>query len=504
MNLRFFLAFLLCCHASLQLRAAILQGVVSGPAGQSLVEGATVRLAGTDWRTLTDRSGRYSFNNLPQGNYRVEVDIIGYQTATLEANLDREILQLDVELTLNEDIVLLESFVVEGDLSSSLRALNLQRGADRNVSVLAADNFGQLTDNTVADAVRRLPGVNVEKDSQGRAGRYVTIRGMNSDFNSVTLNGQKVVVSNYDGASRSVPLDVIPSTSADLIEVVKAALPSDDADAIGGLVNIRTGSAFDHRGTSMNAEVRIGKISLTEDLTGNHPLDLFPYGFSAAWSDYLNEARTFGLYVNLAHHTNPYLYESLSNGLFNFDSVDEVYLPSIGRQEFAFDIVTSSSVTARLDFRPSEHYEGAFEFSYTRRDTNQGSWRNDLFLEYGVDWGNLQREGDTAVEFTAEDYAQRELRDYFETQDNYNAIWKNKHRLGEWTLSYYAGLNYGEFAGDPERDLRVFFRDTGELENSYSIRGRSAYEPLYGDRIHEDANQYFEIHEIRRDTRFIH
>ncbi|MDX2109563.1 MAG: TonB-dependent receptor [Verrucomicrobiota bacterium] len=484
----------------LQSFAATLLGVVSNAGNGSFLEGAVVTLEGTNFRTVTDRSGRYQFSNLPAGNYKVNTEIVGFDNVPQDVAVGEGVTTKNLELPASEDIVNLETFIIEGDATSSLRALNLERAANNNVSILAADNFGQLTDKTIADAIRRVPGVNVEKDSAGHAGRYVTIRGMYSDFNSVAINGQKVVVSNFDGASRSVPLDVIPSTSADLIEVTKSTLPSDDADAIGGKINIRTGSAFDKKGLMLKASASAGYLSEADNLTGDNPQDKTRYDFSAAYSDYLNEAKTLGVYLNLSHASNPNLYSSISNGLYEFDSV---YLPTYARQEEAFDNVTSSSISTRLDYRPSDSFESSAEFNFTRRGTNQGSWRNDLFLEYGVDWDNLVAQNDTAVAFTAEDYAQKEVRDYYETQDNYNFILKNKHRFDALTIDYFGGLNIGKFEGDPNKDLRAYFTDTRELENGYSQVGRAANEPLYGNRIHAAANSDYEITEIRRDTRFI-
>ena len=68
---------------------------------------------------------------------------------------------------------------------------------------------------------------------------YVTIRGLYSDFNKVSVDGVALTVSNSDGASRSVPLNVLSSSVADTIEVTKAVTPDMDADAIGGSINIQ-------------------------------------------------------------------------------------------------------------------------------------------------------------------------------------------------------------------------------------------------------------------------
>ena len=53
-----------------------------------------------------------------------------------------------------------------------------------------ADGVAQLPDQNAAEAVQRLPGVSVERD-QGE-GRFVSVRGLGPDLNSVTINGTLV------------------------------------------------------------------------------------------------------------------------------------------------------------------------------------------------------------------------------------------------------------------------------------------------------------------------
>ena len=47
--------------------------------------------------------------------------------------------------------------------------------------------MGDFPDTTAAEAIRRLSGISIEND-QGE-GRYVSIRGLSSDLNSIAING---------------------------------------------------------------------------------------------------------------------------------------------------------------------------------------------------------------------------------------------------------------------------------------------------------------------------
>ena len=77
----------------------------------------------------------------------------------------------------------MEEVVVVGTWANLQNAADKQFAEDRIISVVDSDALGNFPDSTAADAIRRLSGVNVEND-QGE-GRYVTIRGMSSDLNSV-------------------------------------------------------------------------------------------------------------------------------------------------------------------------------------------------------------------------------------------------------------------------------------------------------------------------------
>lgn len=486
---------------------ATVRGTVGAIDTEFYLDGATVELAGTGFQTATDRFGRYSFSQVPFGQYELRIRYFGYTTETREVTVDETAERFDSELAPAEEIFELEEFEVTSQASASSRALSRQNAADNRIDIVASDKFGLLPDNTVADAVRRLPGISVEKDSQGRAGRYVSIRGMNADFNTVKVNGQKVIVSNFDGASRSVPLDVVPAKNAESIEVTKSVLPSASADAIGGSINIRSRSAFDQRGRALSLEGSLGRLSLAGDYSGDYPHDETPYEFSASWSDRLNAAGSLGLALSVNHSNRPFLFRAIENGPYIRDLGD--YFPGYGRLEEAFDNVETTGASGRLDFRPSERFEVSFDFNYSLRETNQGSYRSQVNFDPGFLVGDLGFEGDTAVAFTSEDRSEKEIRDYYEEQENLTLTTEFRHDLGVWEIDYGVGLNFGDFAGDPDKDLRAFFQtgfedpDGNFYQNSYRLQNGDAFNPLYGNNAATLPPSAFVLDQVRRGTRII-
>ena len=133
--------------------------------------------------------------------------------------------------------------VVTGALQAQIKATDEKRAADNVTETLEANDVGKLPDQNAAEAVKRLPGLSVAND-QGE-GRYVIIRGVDPALVNVTLNSQTLPAPEPDG--RLVKLDDLPSAMIQSITVTKSVLPNQDANAIGGSVDIHTKTAFDSR-----------------------------------------------------------------------------------------------------------------------------------------------------------------------------------------------------------------------------------------------------------------
>lgn len=156
--------------------------------------------------------------------------------------------------------------VVTGTRAGERKAIEEKRNADNFVEAIFANDVGKLPDQNVAEAVRRIPGLSVAND-QGE-GRYVIIRGINPDLVNVTLNGMTLPAPEPEG--RQVKLDDIPSALINAVVVTKSLTADQDANAIGGSVDIRTLSAFD-RNKPYFADARAAYG--WSKLNGKHPYE---------------------------------------------------------------------------------------------------------------------------------------------------------------------------------------------------------------------------------------
>lgn len=135
-----------------------------------------------------------------------------------------------------------EEVVITGQRASTVAAIEAQRLSDSVVSVVSADDLGKLPDANIADAVARLPGVNVTVNQETGEGESLTARGFASTYNVYTING--IRIANTDPDSRGVSLTVLPPNGLQSVSVIKTLTPDLDGDAIGALFDIKTPTAF--------------------------------------------------------------------------------------------------------------------------------------------------------------------------------------------------------------------------------------------------------------------
>lgn len=150
----------------------------------------------------------------------------------------------------------MEEIVVVGTKASLMSAIDKQMVSDGLTSIVDSDALGNFPDTTAADAIRRLSGISVEND-QGE-GRYVTIRGLSSDLNSVAVNGASMVAPEN---GRSVIMDGIPTELMDNIVVNKTLTPEMDSDSIGGKIEFNTKKPTDLDETLLKLKVKTSSQS---------------------------------------------------------------------------------------------------------------------------------------------------------------------------------------------------------------------------------------------------
>ena len=220
--------------------AASINGRVVNPASRSGMSGVRVRLVETGATTSTGNDGSFRFGSVPPGSYALELSYIGMDTEVEQVTVAAG-QRLDQEFSFGP--ATMDEVVVTGIRGAQAAALNEQRNNDNISNVISADQLGRFPDRNIAEAMRRVPGVSIEREEKAGDGRYVSIRGLDSGLNNFKLNGMNVAQQEED--NRRIPLDVIQVEAVSMITVNKTLLPDHDGDGIGGAVEMTSATAFD-------------------------------------------------------------------------------------------------------------------------------------------------------------------------------------------------------------------------------------------------------------------
>ncbi|MEK8088582.1 TonB-dependent receptor [Thermithiobacillus plumbiphilus] len=129
--------------------------------------------------------------------------------------------------------VTLEPVIVTATIENSAqRAANVEVDSANAMSVIGSKQLAQYGEQSLGDALRRVPGVTF--DGANRA-REVRLRGLPSQYTQVLINGRRLL----DGNSRrTVELDRIPTGLVERVEVIRAPRASMDAQGVAGTINI--------------------------------------------------------------------------------------------------------------------------------------------------------------------------------------------------------------------------------------------------------------------------
>ena len=246
---------------------SIVTGKVTDARTGANLKGAKVTIEETGQWTSTNDLGEFRFVNVPTGSATLTVSYLGYAKQSAAVGVGSDSTSQNFALRGGSEM---EEIVVFGQRSARALALNQERAAENFTTVVSTDFVGQFPGTTIAEALRRVPGVSFARDFDTGNGSNIVIRGLPADLNTVKLDGVELPVGN--GFERSANLGNILADSVDSIRINKTLLPSQDSAGIGGLVEIETKSP-------LNRPRRFGSLIVEKgERGGDYGEDLYVSG----------------------------------------------------------------------------------------------------------------------------------------------------------------------------------------------------------------------------------
>ncbi|QEY17777.1 TonB-dependent receptor [Cellvibrio sp. KY-GH-1] len=137
-----------------------------------------------------------------------------------------------------------EEVVVTGSFRDSLKnALNLKRNSSASIDSIVAEDIGDFPDNNLADAMARVPGVNITR--VGGEGAQINVRGLSADFSRVRVNGMETIAAGYNNKGRAFDFNIFASELFSRIDVRKTQTAEIEEGSLGATVDLFTARPLD-------------------------------------------------------------------------------------------------------------------------------------------------------------------------------------------------------------------------------------------------------------------
>ena len=195
----------------------------------------------------------------------------------------------------------LSTITVSGYNQSMEKSIDYQRYADTIQNVITSADIGGLPDQSIADALTRLPGVSAERIA-GQASQ-INIRGLSGNFIQTALDGREQPSTS---GSNYINFDQYPSELINMATVYKSSQASLVTGGVGGTIAMQTADPLQApKEQNLNVDARGSYDGTAHDVSGANALG---YRLSAAYQGkFLDD--TLGVGLGVAQMYQPHVAE---------------------------------------------------------------------------------------------------------------------------------------------------------------------------------------------------
>jgi outer membrane receptor for ferrienterochelin and colicins len=197
-------------------------------------EFATVSLDATSFKGLTNEAGEILFADIPFGQYKLVVSMIGYKKYSTKVELTAQKPKSSAAVLLVTDNRQLEEVVISGTMKEVSKL-----DSPVPVEVYTAKFFRANPTPSIFESLQNVNGVRPQLNCSVCNTGDIHINGLEGPYTMILIDGMPIV----SGLSTVYGLTGIPQALIERVEVVKGpASTLYGSEAVGGLINIITKS----------------------------------------------------------------------------------------------------------------------------------------------------------------------------------------------------------------------------------------------------------------------
>ncbi|HEX5460344.1 MAG TPA: TonB-dependent receptor [Steroidobacteraceae bacterium] len=276
----------------------------------------------------------------------------------------------------------LETITVTGYTRSVETSVDLQRFSDGIENVITAADIGGLPDQSIADALTRLPGVAAERI--GGEASQINIRGLSGNFIQTTLDGR---VQPSTSGSNYIQFDDYPSELINQVAVYKSSQADLIEGGVGGTIAMQTANPLDSkREQSFDVDGRGSYNTRANEIYGDNA---YSYRVSAAYQGKFFDD-TLGLGLGIAQLSQPHVSEQFVNESYETSPEmlggQQAYINSGIQINQDGGSETRRGYMGTLVWKPNDHFKLAGSAFYSHYDDGsyQQGLRAQLFTNGGA------------------------------------------------------------------------------------------------------------------------
>ena len=412
---------------------------------------ATIVIEGTTMGTAADETGHFKLVGIPEGEQRVIVSAVGYQTKSFVFKFKiGEAITLMADL--EADRIGLNQVVISADRSEKSR-----REASTIVSTISPKLFENTQSVTLSEGLNFTPGLRLENNCQNCGFTQIRMNGLEGPYSQILINSRPV----FSGLAGVYGLELIPANMIDRVEVVRGGGSAlFGSNAIAGTINLITKEPVQDT-YSMNSSVAV----IGED--GNADFNLSLNG-SVVSEDYRSGLSFYGF----KRKRNPYD----ANG----DDFSEI--SKIDNSTFGASVFQRLGVRSKINldyFFIDESRRGGNDFDLPNHEAGISEAVDHKINSASMTFDQLMREHDKLSIFAALQHVERgsyyganqDQTAYGATKDLSISIGTQYHRDVEQCLFSPSELVMGlEMSGDALKDDKLGYLDLESMEHVGTTR----------------------------------